>query len=765
MLYPKQTNCSCAENGNINSLISSIDCRLSKLANTMYNNTVFMLNKTISGTEIFDLIQYKRILYYKQINSDYVDCFSVNQIASQVKRFTANCTGNCNDSNIFPAPPIRTTTTTSTTPCPTTTSTSTTTTTTTIKVIDCGESSEFTEGVSYPTTQSITLGSVIGTVVLDYDTQGIPDRFIVEWNGNVVIDTGYRGSNAYDFGGPSRTSFNSYLTGKIDPITLITYPNFTNYPLDGYPRVLSPEAGTAFFVKNLPTSTSATVKVYSPTPSKVWLYTLFCPATTTTTTTTIVPEDFIIVANNVDKIARTANPAIIITSLSNFKIIWEPGDEELFSAGTNIPISHTYLTPYSGNVIIQAVDLSNITSLTIQSTLHTPPGTLSVTTSEIGKLDGLETFVADLFNGIFVDGIVAELPPTLITLNIGYTNITGTTLELPLGLTTCSIRDASIITGTAADLPNVTISLNIQGGNTISGNVADLPKSTVDCVITGSNTLSGNTSDLPTPSNLLVISGNNTITGDVGNISKALQVEFYGQNTISGNISGFTNLNTITSRLVLTGFNTVTGNIADFTNLLTLQRLQIEGNSSFSGNLSSLPVASPTPILSFVTLVPIGGPGNTFNGSTSTLPASLTSLQVLSAGTFTGDLISLPLGIQRFSLTMNTDLTYNLVTTRTWASGFYAIALPSITGTGWAGFTKDETDKLLIEIAASYTTTVNILINRFQIKCGPAPKRSTNLPPPPPPVLPPPTPTPEGAAVDAAVATIEAGLGTTITLY
>jgi len=132
MLYPKQTNCSCEENGNIDSLISSIDCRLSKLANTMFNNTVFMLNKTISGTEIFDLIQYKRILYYKQINPDYVDCFSVNQIASQVKRFTANCTGNCNDSNIFPAPPIRTTTTTSSTSTTTTTTSSTTTTTTTV---------------------------------------------------------------------------------------------------------------------------------------------------------------------------------------------------------------------------------------------------------------------------------------------------------------------------------------------------------------------------------------------------------------------------------------------------------------------------------------------------------------------------------------------------------------------------------------------------------------------------------------------------------
>jgi uncharacterized protein (TIGR02145 family) len=277
MLYPKQTNCT--ECGNIDSLLKDIDCKLAQLSNTMYNNIVFMLNKTISGTAIFDLLQYKRILYYKQINPDYVCNYSVNMITSKVKLLASNCVKNC-----FDAPPIRVTTTTTTTPCPTTTSTSTTTTTTTIKVIDCGESSEFTEGVSYPTTQSITLGSVIGTVVLDYDTQGIPDRFIVEWNGNVVIDTGYRGSNAYDFGGPSRTSFNSYLTGKIDPITLITYPNFTNYPLDGYPRVLSPESGTAFFVKNLPTSTSATVKVYSPTPSKVWLYTLFCPATTTTST-------------------------------------------------------------------------------------------------------------------------------------------------------------------------------------------------------------------------------------------------------------------------------------------------------------------------------------------------------------------------------------------------------------------------------------------------------------------------------------------------
>ena len=162
MLYPKQTNCSCAENGNINSLISSIDCKLSKLANTMYNNTVFMLNKTISGTEIFDLIQYKRILYYKQINPDYVNCYSVNQIASQVKRFTANCTGNCNDSNIFPAPPIRTTTTSTSTSTTTTTSSTTSSTTTTTTTASPTTTTTTTIPV-IPTTTTTTTGEITTT--------------------------------------------------------------------------------------------------------------------------------------------------------------------------------------------------------------------------------------------------------------------------------------------------------------------------------------------------------------------------------------------------------------------------------------------------------------------------------------------------------------------------------------------------------------------------------------------------------------------------
>ena len=190
------------------------------------------------------------------------------------------------------AAPTTTTTSTTTTAAPTTTTTSTTTaapttttTTTTAAPIGCGAGSSYSGGEAYPTEQSVILGSDIGTVILDYNAFDIPDRFIVEWNNNIVIDTGYRGGSSYDFGGASRSSFNSTLTGRIDPITLNAYPDLTTYPDDGYPRILGLGLGTTSFVKNLASPTTVTIKIYGPMPSTGWSYTLNCPVATTTTTT------------------------------------------------------------------------------------------------------------------------------------------------------------------------------------------------------------------------------------------------------------------------------------------------------------------------------------------------------------------------------------------------------------------------------------------------------------------------------------------------
>jgi hypothetical protein len=212
---------------------------------------------------------------------------SVNDATTSV---TVTSTGPCANSitQSLPCPPLTTTTTTSTsttttTASPTTTTTSTTTspptttTTTTIAVISCGAGSVFTGGLSYPTQQSVVLGSDTGTVVLNYNAAGVPDRFIVEWNSSVVIDTGYRGGEVYDFGGLGRSEFNNSLTGRIDPITLTTYPDLAIYPDDGYPRILGLGSGTTSFVKNSASPTTATVKVYGPTPGTAWDYILNCP--------------------------------------------------------------------------------------------------------------------------------------------------------------------------------------------------------------------------------------------------------------------------------------------------------------------------------------------------------------------------------------------------------------------------------------------------------------------------------------------------------
>jgi hypothetical protein len=83
MLSPRLATCT--ECANINALISETDCKLVEMADILYNNTVFMLNKSFNSSVMFDLLMYKRILSYKICNPDYAGNYSVNLIASKIK--------------------------------------------------------------------------------------------------------------------------------------------------------------------------------------------------------------------------------------------------------------------------------------------------------------------------------------------------------------------------------------------------------------------------------------------------------------------------------------------------------------------------------------------------------------------------------------------------------------------------------------------------------------------------------------------------------
>lgn len=145
MLTPRLTNCAQCED--ICSLIESIDCKVAEMSVSLYNNVVFMLNKSFNHEVLSDLLNYKRILQYKVCNPDYAGHFTVNMIASKVRRFTSGCIKDCScrtsgtgitTTSTSTIPPSTTTTTTITPVTTTTTSTSSSSsTTTTTTVISC----------------------------------------------------------------------------------------------------------------------------------------------------------------------------------------------------------------------------------------------------------------------------------------------------------------------------------------------------------------------------------------------------------------------------------------------------------------------------------------------------------------------------------------------------------------------------------------------------------------------------------------------------
>jgi hypothetical protein len=89
MLNVKVTNCrECAD---ISKLLDKVNCQLAKMANNLYRNMSYMLNKHVHGVTISTLLHYKRILTYKACNEEWAEDYTVSQIASRVNALTLNC--------------------------------------------------------------------------------------------------------------------------------------------------------------------------------------------------------------------------------------------------------------------------------------------------------------------------------------------------------------------------------------------------------------------------------------------------------------------------------------------------------------------------------------------------------------------------------------------------------------------------------------------------------------------------------------------------
>ena len=149
----------------------------------------------------------------------------------------------------------------------------------------CGIQQNYVQNTpSYPTFLESILGSTTGVVTLTPVPFGIPDRWVIDWNGNNVIDTGYISQTPalYDIGGARRNWITEDLNGLQVPELAVgqvypqpqggTFPNVI--ASDGYP-VINPITA-AFFSKNAVTSI-ANVRVYGPIRQTGWRSTLSCP--------------------------------------------------------------------------------------------------------------------------------------------------------------------------------------------------------------------------------------------------------------------------------------------------------------------------------------------------------------------------------------------------------------------------------------------------------------------------------------------------------
>ena len=82
MLESRPTGCS--ECNDIPILIGDIECKLAKLGGILYAQVAYLIDTPISAEVYLSLLNYKRILEYKQMNPEYCSDYTVDMIASRV---------------------------------------------------------------------------------------------------------------------------------------------------------------------------------------------------------------------------------------------------------------------------------------------------------------------------------------------------------------------------------------------------------------------------------------------------------------------------------------------------------------------------------------------------------------------------------------------------------------------------------------------------------------------------------------------------------
>jgi hypothetical protein len=315
--------------------------------------------------------------------------------------------------------------------------------------------------------------------------------------------------------------------------------------------------------------------------------------------------------------AQTSTPGVITSFLGNFSI-------DLGQSKYTSPLFRALYRPY--NDCYDALSQN---------------GTLSATTAELGKMVNVQGISAYDWN-TWVSGDIAEFSActNLLRLTLGGGDYYGDVNNLPNSITELTMTNVITVTYDfgfeMCEIPLFGASPMIRDINTVSGNVANLPTSLTSLDIRGNNTLTGNITgfsnqnytNFPTYSKI-VVGGNNTISGNFSDLPDINSIAIFNGkfNVSTYNMSYITTGNTITGNLTLKpyqsnvligGANTISGTLSGTSNNVSgrMNSLLIAGNNTISGPLSNLVVPSGRFMITG---------NNTISGDLGTMNSSLTT--------------------------------------------------------------------------------------------------------------------------------------------
>ena len=303
---------------------------------------------------------------------------------------------------------------------------------------------------------------------------------------------------------------------------------------------------------------------------------------------------------------------------SSFLVNWGDGDVESYD-GSGVTVSHTYLTPYIGNIGVLNYGGNGLITHIDAFSSTTTTDSVQFTTSQLSGFTGLLRFDCQISNRISGDidllpntltffrcygsntisGNIANMPPLLITFDLqGQNTTTGDITNLPSSLTTYGNHGNNTTFGDMSSLkPNLKIHDN-RGLNYTSGDIGDISSGMTYYLNWGSGSkdsgnvspfqeITGDIADLPSSLTYFNIKGYNTTFGDIATLPSGMTLySNWGYNTTSGDVTNLkVKMNSYSNR----GNNTVSGTLQSITTATGLTIFESIGLNTISGELHNAP--------------------------------------------------------------------------------------------------------------------------------------------------------------------------------